>query len=99
MTAPRTHHIDKRATRIAETVAGDDDDLLPTPDIAAWLEVSVQWLEIGRFKGYGPPFMRVSDRMIRYRRGDVRQWLRERTHQRTSEYVKPRRKRADAAGG
>jgi hypothetical protein len=94
-------HIDKRAAEVAALGGGaDDDDLLTTIQVAAWLGVSVQFLEIGRSSGgYGPPFTRLAPRAIRYRRGDVLQWLRERTHARTSEYAgeMQRKRKGDAA--
>ena len=46
--------------------------------MAAWLSVSTQWLEIGRCKGFGPPFVIVSKGVIRYRKDSVREWLAER---------------------
>ena len=76
--APSTHHLDRRAGELA-VVAGDDDDLLNTKELADWLGVSEQWLEIGRHRGYGPPWMRLGPRMVRYARGAVRKWLRKRT--------------------
>ena len=84
--APRTHHIDKRAAAILTATTGTDDDLLTTPETSAWLNCSTQWLEIGRNKGYGPPFERLAPRMIRYQRGAVRKWLEKRSHRSTSEY-------------
>jgi hypothetical protein len=85
---PERHHIDKRAAAIAAAAAGvDDDQLLSTPQTALWLGVSTQFLEIGRHRGYGPPFERLSARVIRYRRGKVRAWLDERSHQSTKEYA------------
>jgi hypothetical protein len=86
ISAPKHHHIDKRAADIA-AVPGDDDELLSTSQMAVWLGVSTQWLEIGRHKGYGPPFERLGPKLIRYRRGKTRKWLDARTHSRTSEYV------------
>jgi hypothetical protein len=50
------------------------------------LGLSPQWCEIGRSKGWGPVFVRIGPRRIRYRRGDVVAWLNARTHARTSEY-------------
>jgi predicted DNA-binding transcriptional regulator AlpA len=93
-------HIDRRAEQVAAHGAGAEDDLLTTIQVAAWLGVSVQFLEIGRSSGgYGPPFTRLAPRAIRYRRGDVLQWLRERTHARTSEYADEmtRKRKGDAA--
>jgi hypothetical protein len=51
----RTHHLDKRADEVADKGAGDPEDLLNTTEIAEWLGVSTQWVEIGRHRGYGPP--------------------------------------------
>jgi len=65
---------------------GDDDELLTTRQLADWLETSTQWAEIGRFKGYGPKFIKISPHQVRYRRGDVLEWLKARTYPRTSEY-------------
>jgi predicted DNA-binding transcriptional regulator AlpA len=86
-TAPATKfHIDKRAQSILVGSESHDDALLSTPEMAVWLGVSVPWLEIGRAKGYGPPFKRLSARSVRYRVGDAREWLRARTYNATSEY-------------
>lgn len=76
---PRSHHIDKRAAGIAESGSGDPDDLIDTRALAAWLGLSREWLEIGRSRGYGPNFIRLTPRRLRYRRADVLKWLEERT--------------------
>jgi predicted DNA-binding transcriptional regulator AlpA len=86
--APNKHHLDRRAAAIIAVDVGADDELLSTRQLADWLGVSAQWLEIGRCKKYGPKFKRIGPRVIRYQRGDVLTWLRERTHARTSEYRK-----------
>jgi predicted DNA-binding transcriptional regulator AlpA len=83
---PTKFHIDKRARVILATNVGSDDDLLTTPAMAAWLGVSVQWLEIARHKGYGPPFERLGPRIIRYSRAKGKAWLDERSHRSTAEY-------------
>jgi hypothetical protein len=82
---PRRFHFDRRAAELA-AIEGSDDDLLTTREAADWFRCSVQWLEIGRSKGYGPPFVRLGPKCVRYRRGAVRQWLIERTHLHTREY-------------
>jgi predicted DNA-binding transcriptional regulator AlpA len=84
----RTHHLDRRASVIVEQSQGGADDLLTTREVADWLGVSHQFLEIGRLKSYGPKFVRVSSRLIRYKRGDVLAWLKSRTHCSTGEYLK-----------
>jgi hypothetical protein len=87
MQAPIRHHLDRRAADLAAAGAGNPDDLLTTGYISDWLQCSSQWLEIGRSKGYGPRFVRLSPRRVRYRRGDVLIWLTERTFSATTEYV------------
>jgi hypothetical protein len=74
-----THHLDRRAEAILAVGDGPADELLDTFETAKWLGVSVQFLQIGRSKGYGPPFVRISSNIVRYHRGSVRRWLRERT--------------------
>lgn len=85
-TVPRSHHLDRRASLLAELSTGAPDDLLSTRAVAEWLGVSVQFLEIGRHKGYGPKFVRIGPARIRYRRSDVLTWLEERTFASTSQY-------------
>ena len=79
---PKNHHLDKYAAKLAAEgeAAGDRDDLLDTWQVADWFRISPQWLEIGRVKGreYGPPYEKLSDKRLRYRRGAVIDWLKER---------------------
>jgi hypothetical protein len=76
---PQRHHLDRRACQLMDADDGQSDDLLSTRELAAWLGVSTQFLEIGRSKKYGPKFVSISPRRIRYRRRDVLLWLDERT--------------------
>jgi predicted DNA-binding transcriptional regulator AlpA len=87
---PNRHHLDSRAHKLAHEpdAAGPKDALLSTSQLAQWLGVSIQWLEIGRHRGYGPQFIRVTGRIIRYKRSDVLAWLDERAHRCTAEYGK-----------
>lgn len=71
----RRHHLDRRAHSLAEQGPGAADDLLNTRELAVWLGVSILWLEIGRNKNYGPRFMKLGPRMVRYKRRDVLSWL------------------------
>jgi predicted DNA-binding transcriptional regulator AlpA len=86
---PRRFHLDKRAADIAAEGAGDPDDLLNTAEVAGWLGVSTQFLEIGRTRGYGPKFVKLSPRRVRYRRSSVLEFLNQRTHAATAEYANP----------
>jgi predicted DNA-binding transcriptional regulator AlpA len=82
---PQKLHLDKRAADLLDHGIGADDDLLTTEQLARWLGVSVQWLEIGRSRGYGPPWMRLG-RRCRYARAAVRAWLAKRMHSSTQDY-------------
>ncbi len=86
--SPTKFHLDKRADLIvANSADSSDDELLTTIEMAQWLRCSVQWLEIGRTKGYGPPFERIGPRKVLYSRGKGRKWLNERSHRSTQEYA------------
>ncbi len=84
-TPTQRHHIDKWARQLANYVAdGDGDELLPTKLVADLLHIQPTTLEIWRSqsrktkKRVGPPFVRVTPRMVRYRRNDLVKWLRSR---------------------
>ena len=77
--------LDRRAAAIAEAAQGAPDDLLSTRAVAEWLGVSVQFLEVGRHRGYGPKFVRIGPARIRYRRAEILAWLEERTFASTSQ--------------
>jgi len=84
---PKFFLLDRRAQYIAGLGIGADPDmLLVTKQLAEWLGVSKQWLEIARSRGDGPPFRRLGTRAIRYCVGDVLRWLEERSHKSTAEY-------------
>lgn len=84
---PASHQLDRRAPDLIAQGGGDPDDLLSTSELSEWLGMSTAFFEIGRHKGYGPPFIRVSARRIRYRRVDVLEWLKARTHRSTRDYA------------
>jgi predicted DNA-binding transcriptional regulator AlpA len=89
LTNPARHHLDKRAPDLCAAAPGSNpDDLLSTKQVAAWLGVSEQWVEIGRYRGYGPRYIRLAPRRVRYRREDVLTFLNSRVHACTSEYTK-----------
>ena len=86
---PDSHHIDRRAELILDVEPKDnDDELLAPPAVSEWIGMSEQWLADGRCNGYGPPFLKYGARSIRYRRGDLRHWLRSRTFVSTKEVPK-----------
>ena len=95
---PARHHLDKRASSLAELIEGPDDLIVRTPDAATVLGMSAQWLETGRYAGYGPKFVKISARGIGYKLGDLRKYLASRTtHQCTSEYLPRKQKKRGSA--
>jgi predicted DNA-binding transcriptional regulator AlpA len=91
MTETHTHrrrHVDRRAEQLLDQVAeASDDELLSTKQMADWFGVSQQWLTHRRHFGGGPPFERLSDKVVRYRRSTVRKWLDQRIYLRTRDYM------------
>ncbi len=52
------------------------DELLDQRQAATRLGLpSARTLEAWRHRGYGPPFLRLSPRLVRYRASDIEQWL------------------------
>ena len=61
-------------------------ELLSRNDIEQeYKDPSRRWLELAALRGDGPPMIRLSGRMIRYRRGVFEDWLDARTVLSTSE--------------
>lgn len=79
-----TLHLDKRASFVAGQVAqGDPDQLLTTNDAADLLGVSPSFLHHKRQDGNGgaagPPFKHpFGNRTVRYHRGELLSWVKER---------------------
>lgn len=85
---PTSRHLDRRAAELAvQGATSAADEWLNTEQLAGWLGVSTQWVELRRKLGDGPPFFRPSPNMVRYRRGEVVEWLNRRHYRRTSEYA------------
>lgn len=38
-----------------------------------------RWLELAALSGKGPPFVKISNRMVRYQRGVLERWIADRT--------------------
>ena len=62
-------------------------DLLSRDDIEREYKLSRRWLELAALSGEGPPMVRLSRRMIRYRRGIFEDWLDARTVSSTSDEI------------
>ena len=50
------------------------DALFPQDHVAVVISCSPRWLELARYKGKGPPFVRTGGRFVKNRRGDP-QWF------------------------
>lgn len=61
---------------------GDPDSLIREEDAAAFLKFTPRALQDWRKRGSGPPFLRISKRAIRYRRGDLIAWAASRLRSR-----------------
>lgn len=59
---------------IARTQDLSEDALLTEDEAADSLRISVRTLQAWRLKATGPAFIRVG-RAIRYRRGDIKAWI------------------------
>jgi len=96
-TTSHKHRFDPFVEQILSAMPPEvrDDVLLTTEQVASWLQVSSQWLEIARQKNYGPKFRSLGPRCIRYTAGDVREFLqsRQRTHTDGRKKKEIRRKR------
>ena len=63
------------------------DQLLTPEELGEYLGMTKQQLAIMRVKGHGPRFLRASANNIRYRWGDVTQWIDANSHTSTDEYA------------
>jgi Helix-turn-helix domain len=59
--------------------------LLTPKETARRLKISVSWLAKARMRGDGPPFIKVSERAIRYTDAALMQWMKSRQRLSTSE--------------
>ena len=59
--------------------------LLTECEAAEYLHFSPRFLQARRVRGDGPLFVRVSARAIRYRRGDLENWVEQRVRTSTSD--------------
>jgi hypothetical protein len=63
---PASLHLDRRAADLAaQGATGAADEWLSSEQLAAWLGVSKQWVELRRKLGDGPPYFRPSPNVVR----------------------------------
>jgi len=78
----QTERADAPAGRV---IPQDPDALLYQAEAAYLTAQSERTLEAYRLKGGGPPFINVGKRGVRYRRGDLLQWIAGRRRRSTSD--------------
>jgi len=60
----------------------DDDTLIRRSDLSKYLPVATQTWARWACSGEGPPFIKVGRRLVAYRAGDLREWLRSQRSER-----------------
>jgi predicted DNA-binding transcriptional regulator AlpA len=60
-------------------ISNSQSEYLTTVEAACYLHCSRQYLEIGRCKGYGPPFHKLG-RAVRYRKSALNEWMAAHEH-------------------
>jgi hypothetical protein len=81
-TAAQADRADAPAGRI---ISQDPDALLYQAEVAYLTAQSERTLEAYRLKGGGPPFIVIGKRGVRYRRGDVQDWVAVRRRRSTTD--------------
>lgn len=68
---------EKAADKVAKAAVAElQREYFNTPETAAYLGLSTQFLEIARHKGEGPPYIKLS-RAVRYKKTDLDRWMAE----------------------
>ncbi len=62
-----------------------DELLLSRKDVSANFGIPIRYLEVSAVRGDGPPMIKVGSRMVRYRVGDLREWIESRRVSSTSD--------------
>jgi hypothetical protein len=65
---------DKDAPSTSTGPADDNEELLDTPKASVFLDVSESFLVKARRKGTGPPFVRIGEKLIKYKKGTLRKY-------------------------
>ena len=55
------------------------NQLLSRDEVEGESGLTRRWLELAALNGNGPPFVKVSGRMVRYQRGVLERWIADRT--------------------
>ena len=63
----------------------DDDALIRRADLPQYIPVASQTLARWAVESQGPRFIKLGRRLVAYRAGDLREWLKSQTKSNTSE--------------
>jgi predicted DNA-binding transcriptional regulator AlpA len=81
-------------------VADTLDPILSEREYRAWLGISAPTAQRQRSEGSGPPFIRLSERRVGYRRSAVERWLETRTVERVGSLsARPKSQTSERGGG
>jgi predicted DNA-binding transcriptional regulator AlpA len=61
------------------------NQLLSRDEVEDEYGLTRRWLELAALSGNGPPFVKVSNRMVRYTRSVLEKWITDRTRSSTSD--------------
>ncbi len=61
--------------RAGTAQASNDSRLLTRDEVEETFGLSKRWLEVAAARGEGPPLVRISRRMVRYRVSDIERWI------------------------
>ena len=61
------------------------NQLLSRDEVEGEYGLTRRWLELAALNGNGPPFVKVSGRMVRYTRSVLEKWIADRTRSSTSD--------------
>ncbi len=70
-------------TTALQPLPEDDDTLIRRADLSLYLPVASQTLARWAVEGEGPRFIKIGKRLVAYRTGDVRDWLRGQVRENT----------------
>jgi len=65
--------------------SGSKRHLLSRDDVEREYGISRRWLELAALAGNGPPMVRLTPRLVRYRRDDLDDWVASKTVASTSD--------------
>lgn len=71
--------------RTAPLLPLNPNQLLSRDEVFGEFGLTRRWLELAALSGDGPPYVRVSKRMVRYQRAVLQAWIAARTRTSTSQ--------------